>query len=48
MLIFAVKRLYNGLPDFMTQVAHQELQELGDDITQCSVIYLPQVGIHFY
>lgn len=39
-----MKRLYNGLPDFMTQVAHQELQELNADIQQCSVIYLPQLG----
>lgn len=39
-----MKHLYSGLPDFMTQVAHQELQELTGNITQCSVIYLPQLG----
>ncbi|GIX99700.1 mutS protein homolog 5 [Caerostris darwini] len=39
-----MKRTYNGLPDFMTQVAYQELQDLHPDIQQCSVIYLPQLG----
>ncbi|KFM62949.1 MutS protein-like protein, partial [Stegodyphus mimosarum] len=39
-----MKRTYNGLPDFMTQVAYQELQELSEDIQKCSVIYLPQLG----
>ncbi|CAL1293310.1 unnamed protein product [Larinioides sclopetarius] len=39
-----MKRTYNGLPDFMTQVAYQELQDLSQDVQQCSVIYLPQLG----
>ncbi|KAG8189495.1 hypothetical protein JTE90_008457 [Oedothorax gibbosus] len=39
-----MKRTYNGLPDFMTQVAYQELQDLSVDVQQCSVIYLPQLG----
>ncbi|XP_042899005.1 mutS protein homolog 5 isoform X1 [Parasteatoda tepidariorum] len=39
-----MKRTYNGLPNFMTEVAYQELQELSSDIPQCSVIYLPQLG----
>ena len=38
------KRTYNGLPDFMTQVARQELENLSEDIPECNVIYLPQVG----
>ncbi|VDI65653.1 DNA mismatch repair protein MSH5 [Mytilus galloprovincialis] len=36
------KRRYNGLPDFMTQVAKEELNRLSEDITECNVIYLPQ------
>lgn len=43
-LLWSVKQVYNGLPDFMTQVAHQELQDLPPGIQQCSVIYLPQVS----
>ncbi|GFQ83836.1 mutS protein homolog 5 [Trichonephila clavata] len=39
-----MKRTYNGLPDFMTQVAYQELQDLSQEVQQCSVIYLPQLG----
>lgn len=38
------KRRYNGLPDFMTQVAKEELNRLSEDITECNVIYLPQLG----
>lgn len=38
------KRTYNGLPDFMTKVAKEELNRLDDDITECNVIYLPQIG----
>ncbi|XP_074643458.1 mutS protein homolog 5-like [Tubulanus polymorphus] len=37
------KRTYNGLPDFMTKVARAELDCL-DDINECNVIYLPQLG----
>ena len=40
----AEKRTYNGLPNFMTQVAKEELKNLDDDITECNVIYLPQVS----
>ncbi|GFU46085.1 mutS protein homolog 5 [Nephila pilipes] len=39
-----MKRTYHGLPDFMTQVAYQELQDLSQEVEQCSVIYLPQLG----
>ena len=28
----------------MTQVARQELENLSEDIPECNVIYLPQVG----
>ncbi|KAI8509953.1 mutS protein [Branchiostoma belcheri] len=38
------KRTYNGLPDFMTRVAREELNKLDDSITECNVIYLPQLG----
>ncbi|XP_064626771.1 mutS protein homolog 5-like [Lineus longissimus] len=38
------KRTYNGLPDFMTQVAKSELEKLSDDVEECNVIYLPQLG----
>ncbi|UYV80047.1 msh-5 [Cordylochernes scorpioides] len=38
------KRTYNGLPDFMTNVARKELNNLSHDIQQCSVLYLPQLG----
>ena len=29
----------------MTMVAEQELEKLGNDIAECSVLYLPQVHI---
>ncbi|KAL5486410.1 hypothetical protein EMCRGX_G018880 [Ephydatia muelleri] len=38
------KQLYNGLPDLMTQVAEEELAKLPDYITQCTIIYVPQLG----
>ncbi|XP_022783288.1 mutS protein homolog 5-like isoform X2 [Stylophora pistillata] len=38
------KRTYNGLPDFMTTVAREELNKLSSSITECNVIYLPQLG----
>ncbi|KAK3747589.1 hypothetical protein QZH41_015825 [Actinostola sp. cb2023] len=38
------KRTYNGLPDFMTKVAREELNKLQASITECNVIYLPQLG----
>ena len=39
----AEKRTYNGLPDFMTKVAKEELNKLSEDIKECTVMYLPQV-----
>ena len=41
--MYAEKRIYHGLPDLMTKVAREELDELGDDIDECNVMYLPQV-----
>ena len=43
-IFFQEKRTYNGLPDFMTKLAAEELERLSDDIQECNVIYLPQVG----
>ena len=43
LLKFTEKRTYNGLPDFMTKVAREELNKLSSAITECNVIYLPQV-----
>ena len=37
------KRTYNGLPDFMTKVAQEELSKLDTSITECNILYLPQV-----
>ena len=37
-----VKELYNGLPDLLTQVAHEELEKL-PGVTECNITYLPQV-----
>lgn len=39
-----MKRTYNGLPDFMTKVASQELTKLPQDVQECEVVYLPQIG----
>ena len=41
------KRTYNGLPDFMTKVAREELNKLSSSITECNVIYLPQVNTQY-
>ncbi|XP_028412976.1 mutS protein homolog 5-like isoform X1 [Dendronephthya gigantea] len=38
------KRTYNGLPDFMTKVAQEELSKLDASITECNILYLPQLG----
>ncbi|XP_046851108.1 mutS protein homolog 5-like [Xenia sp. Carnegie-2017] len=38
------KRTYNGLPDFMTKVAQEELSKLDESITECNILYLPQLG----
>ena len=43
--MFAVKELYNGLPDLLTQVAHEELEKL-PRIAECNITYLPQVVNH--
>ena len=38
-----MKELYNGLPDLLTQVAHEELEKL-PGVSECNITYLPQVG----
>ena len=43
MFIILEKRIYHGLPDLMTRVAKEELDELGDSIDECNVMHLPQV-----
>lgn len=47
LLFITEKRTYNGLPDFMTKVAREELNKLSSSITECNVIYLPQVAAGF-
>lgn len=39
------KRIYNGLPDLLSRIAYEELEQLGDEITECQVVYLPQVFV---
>lgn len=38
------KRIYNGLTDLLTRIAYGELEKLDPSITNCQVIYLPQIG----
>ncbi|XP_071511736.1 mutS protein homolog 5-like, partial [Diadema antillarum] len=38
------KRTYSTLPNLMTQVAREELKKLSEEIEECSVIYVPQLG----
>ncbi|KAH6940958.1 hypothetical protein HPB50_011104 [Hyalomma asiaticum] len=38
------KRVYNGLPDLLTRIAYGELEKLDPEITDCQVVYLPQIG----
>ncbi len=39
------KRTYNGLPDFLTKIATDELERLpSEDVAECSIMYLPQVN----
>ncbi|XP_014674149.1 PREDICTED: mutS protein homolog 5-like [Priapulus caudatus] len=38
------KKTFNGLPDFMTKVAGEELKRLDERVEECNVIYLPQIG----
>ena len=37
--------MYHGLPSLLTRVAGEELERLGEAVSECSVIYLPQVGV---
>ncbi|KAK8778906.1 hypothetical protein V5799_019755 [Amblyomma americanum] len=38
------KRIYNGLPDLLTRIAYGELEKLDPEVTDCQVVYLPQIG----
>lgn len=38
------KRVFNGLPELMTNVAEQELSQLDSRVLECNVLYLPQLG----
>lgn len=38
------KRIHNGLPDMMLEIAQSEIHQLPDCIRTCSMIYMPQVG----
>ena len=40
--VCAGKELYNGLPDLLTEVAHEELERL-PGLSECNITYLPQV-----
>ncbi|MEN2495860.1 MAG: chiasma assembly [Marteilia pararefringens] len=38
------KRIFNKLPELMTRVAQEELNDLDERIEECTVVYLPQLG----
>ncbi|RDD47879.1 MutS protein-like protein 5 [Trichoplax sp. H2] len=38
------RRTYNRLPEILTKVASKELERLDNQVHECSVIYLPQLG----
>ncbi|XP_052776091.1 mutS protein homolog 5-like [Mya arenaria] len=38
------KRVFSELPEVMTKVALDELNKLEDYVTECSVLYMPQIG----
>ena len=42
--VCVVKELYNGLPDLLTRVAHEELERL-PGLAECNITYLPQVSL---
>jgi len=42
--LLSEKRTYNGLPDLMTRVAYDEMNRMDDDIAECKLVYMPQVG----
>jgi len=48
LLLLSEKRTYNGLPDLMTKVAHDEMNRMDDDIAECKVVYMPQVKLPFF
>jgi len=47
-VIRAEKRTYNGLPDLMTRVAQEEMNRMNEDISECKVVYMPQVRAVFH
>ncbi|XP_052239261.1 mutS protein homolog 5-like isoform X3 [Dreissena polymorpha] len=38
------KRIFSQLPEVMSKVAQEELNKLKDFVTECSVLYIPQIG----
>ena len=44
LVVVLEKRTYNGLPDLMTKVAQEEMDNLNEDVPECNVVYLPQVN----
>ncbi len=40
----AERSLLHGLPDLMTKVAAEELQKMAYQVSECNVIYYPQVS----
>ncbi|XP_059098845.1 mutS protein homolog 5-like [Tigriopus californicus] len=39
-----MRRLHNGLPDLLLQIAQKEIIDLPDFMTECTMIYAPQIG----
>lgn len=39
-----MRRLHNGLPDLLLQIAQKEILDLPDFMTECTMIYAPQIG----
>lgn len=38
------RRLHNGLPDLLYRVAQEEVEDLPDNMDQCTMVYVPQIG----
>ena len=38
------RRVHNGLPDLLLQLAEEEIEELPETMNCCTVLYLPQIG----
>ena len=37
------KRVLNGLPHYLTNIANSELDHIGENFTECNCMYMPQV-----